>query len=461
MKKIILPSILCFATLLFYGTLKFTDSTLLDETGLTYLLAFFFACLSVVGVRCTSFVLFDIFYIGRTKREAPELLRMLFSLVTYALLLAMIVSQVLKKDLSGLLATSAVLSVVIGLALQDTLVNFFAGTSIHIEQPFQIMDSIRIRDKAGRVEAVSWRTTTLRTSDNSMIIFPNSQIAREPIEVYHYNQLQRHRIEFTAPYSIFPETAVKVAVNAARALPGVFYENEPRARIVGFGDSSINYELLYWVKDFMLVKEINAQLRKRIWYSFNRDGIDMPFPVRHVLLERQKSATPERVQAVDYREKIECIDIFQPLSPAERDTVIGANSSAIYAPGETMVVYGDPGESMFIIGRGKAEVQIRWNGEPKTVAVLEAGSYFGEMSLFSGEPRSADVIAMEEVEVLEIKKPCIQKLLIENDKLVDAFSQIVTERQASLAGFATSGEEVTAAQTGTIMARIRKFFNLA
>ncbi len=162
----------------------------------------------------------------------------------------------------------------------------------------------------------------------------------------------------------------------------------------------------------------------------------------------------------DYRHIVEHIDIFKPLSPAEKDAVIGANGLSIYAPGESMVVYGDPGESMFLIGRGRAEVQIRSNGEPKTVAVLEAGSYFGEMSLFSGEPRSADVIALEEVEVLEIKKPSIQKLLIKNDKLVDAFSQIVTERQACLAGFATTGEEESGSQTGTILERIRNFFNL-
>ena len=163
---------------------------------------------------------------------------------------------------------------------------------------------------------------------------------------------------------------------------------------------------------------------------------------------------------IDYRGMIECVDIFEPLSPTERDAVIGLSGSAIYAPGETMVACGDPGESMFIIGRGKAEVQILLNGEPQTVAVLEAGCYFGEMSLFSGDPRSADVIAMEEVEVLEIKKPCIQKLLIGNDKLAEAFSQKVIERQAGLAGFADSSEEEACAQTGTILERIRKFFNL-
>jgi small-conductance mechanosensitive channel len=427
MKKLAAPLAFCLVTFLVYVTLYFSDRHLIDENGLAYFLAIFFASLSVLGVRIAGLVLFDIIYLKRTKREAPDLLRMLFSLALYSILFTMISSLILKLDLSGILATSAVVSVVIGLALQDTLGNFFAGTSLHIEQPFQIRDSIRVRDKVGKVEAISWRTTTIRTNNNTTVFFPNSLIAREPIEVFHFNQLHRHLVEFSAPYSISPQTVIQTAISTVHGFPAVSSEVQPTARITSFADSSIQYELFYWVTDFSRVPDINARLRERLWYAFNRENIDMPFPIRHILWERQKSVEQVKCLEVDYKRVINQISIFEPLSKSEREAIVAANGKAVYAPGESMVRYGNPGDSMFVIGRGKAEVRVPVNGNYKSVAVLETGSFFGEMSLFSGDPRSADVVALEEVEVLEIKKASVHKLLLENEKLAEAFSLKVSE----------------------------------
>lgn len=463
MKKLAVPLVFCLVTLLVYVTLYFSDRHLIDENGRAYFLALFFASLSVLGVRIASLVLFDIVYLKRTEREAPDLLRMLFSLAMYMILFTMIFSLVLKQNLSGILATSAVVSVVIGLALQDTLGNFFAGTSLHIEQPFQIEDSIRVRDKVGKVEAISWRTTTIRTNNNTTLFFPNSLIAREPIEVFHFNQHHRHSVEFTAPYSVSPQTVIQMAITTVYDLPTVSSEIEPTARITNFGDSSISYELLYWVTDFTRVPDLNAKLRERLWYAFNREKIDMPFPVRHILWERQKSAGHvKKGLEVDYNRVINQISIFEPLSRGEREAIVAANGRAIYAPGENMVRYGNPGDSMFVIGRGKAEVWVPVNGTSKSVAVLETGGFFGEMSLFSGETRSADVVALEEVEVLEIKKASMQKLLLENEKLAEAFSLKVSERQTALAecsADSASMEEISDRQ-GRILHCIKRFFNL-
>ncbi len=135
----------------------------------------------------------------------------------------------------------------------------------------------------------------------------------------------------------------------------------------------------------------------------------------------------------------------------------------LFAPGEYMVRSGEAGDSMFVIGRGRAEVWVSSNGSHSTVAVLNTGGFFGEMSLFSGEPRSADVIAVEESEVLEIRKTSIQKLLIENAKLAEAFSRTVAERHAGLeevAGLVRRREE-TKVDVDTFLSRLKRFFNLS
>lgn len=462
MKKIIWPAVFTLAGFSALLALRISGSGFLNEEGLKYLLAFSCTCLGISVVRLCSFLCFNVLYVKRIRREAPGLLRILFSVVAYGVLFVLIFGLVLKRDITGLLATSAVLSVVLGLALQDTLGNFFAGASLHIEQPFKIKDSIKFRDYVGEVEAVSWRTTTIRTNNNTLLKFPNSLLAHDPIEIFPYNRLHRHAVTFPAPYSVFPQTVINIAQNAARSLENVSYEVEPKVRITGFGDSSVNYEALYWMKDYMQVPDTSAKIRERIWYAFYRDNISMPFPTRHLLIDRMKVESRENAPCVDYRCVIERIDIFEPLSPTERETLATSDCIRVFAPGECMVRCGEAGDSMFIIGRGKAEVRVPSNGGSSTVAVLETGSFFGEMSLFSGEPRSADVVATEEAEVLEITKSSLQRLLVENTRLAEAFSTKVAERLAGLESHAdsTRQEEIKVEQ-GRLLDRIRRFFNLS
>jgi CRP-like cAMP-binding protein len=216
------------------------------------------------------------------------------------------------------------------------------------------------------------------------------------------------------------------------------------------------------MSDYMKVGETSAQLRERIWYAFYRDNVSMPFPTRHVLLDRMKVESRESVAKVDYRCVIEGIDVFEPLSTAEREVLLSSNVIRIYAPGEYIVKCGEPGDSMFIIGRGKAEVRMPSKGGPSTVAVLEAGGFFGEMSLFSGEPRSADVVVTEEAEVVEIMKSTFQKLLFENTSLAEAISKKVSERLASLQNYAfTTQQEGTEVKEAGLLERIKRFFNLS
>ncbi|MDR3557399.1 MAG: mechanosensitive ion channel family protein [Syntrophobacteraceae bacterium] len=462
MKKIIWPAAITLASFLAYFALRSWLSGPLHAVGFRDLLAFCYVLLGMTIVRWSSYLFFDLLYLKRTGREAPGLLKVMFSLVCYSILFMLILGLVLKYDVTGLVATSAAVSVVIGFALQDTLGNFFAGASLHIEQPFKIKDSIRFRDRTGEVETVSWRSTAIRTTDNSLLITPNSLLAREPIEVFPYDSLHRHSVSFSAPYSVAPQTVIDVARSAALDLPDVTYEVQPTARITGFGESCVDYELLYWLKDYMRANDASARLRERLWYAFHRERISMPFPTRHVLLENINPEDLEYKTGVDYRRAIDGIDIFQPLTSVEKDALLTLSHVLLFAPGEYMVRCGQPGDSMFIIGRGEAEVCVSSNGTHSTVAVLKTGGFFGEMSLFSGEPRSADVIAIEESEVLEIGKTGIEKLLLENASLARTFSKTVSERLAVLeehAGRVCRREEIKV-EEGKFFERIKRIFNL-
>src|SRR2546421_9346812 len=250
MKKLTLPVIISLLLLVAYLLLRAYYPDMLDQGWLKYVLAAMLGGLTIIFVRAISYVIFDVAFVKRKGREAPDLLRGVLSLVLYSFAFFFIYSRVIEGGLGlGIVATSTVVSVVIGLALQDTLGNFFAGISIHIEQPFHILDSVRIGTEIGRVEAVTWRTTTLRTNNNTVIIFPNSRVARDQVEVFPFNNLNRRVLHFPAHYSIPPETVIPLVRESVRSMPNVAPEKTPVVRIGEFNESSIVYELLYWVRD--------------------------------------------------------------------------------------------------------------------------------------------------------------------------------------------------------------------
>ncbi|HWP44153.1 MAG TPA: mechanosensitive ion channel family protein [Blastocatellia bacterium] len=456
MKRVGWPLLLSGLLILVYVSIMVASP---DWGGLKYLLAACLISMTVVLVRIIGYLLFDVWFQKRKGREAPALLRFLVPIVIYPALFMLIFSVILEKDFTGVLATSAVVSVIIGLALQDTLGNFFAGISLHIEQPYHIGDWIRVGDLQGKVIEVTWRMTKIRTNNNTSIILPNSRVARDPLEIFPYGNLNRKTLIFPAPYSAPPEKVIPLVREAVRTTPKVSPERTPVVRVSEFADSRIHYEILYWVIDFMWTQDLDSKIRERIWYVFRRNGIEMPLPHRQILYPPPAAPTDES----EYEEIIDQVELFDPLTPQEKSELAKGIVRYLYAPGETILRRGDPGSSMFVISRGKAEVQVLSNnGDLKAVATLGAGDFFGEMALFTGERRTADVCAVEEVELLEIRKACIEKLLNQNEKLAESFSQKIAERQAGLAEYANqaSGEQKTEMQQKTILNRIRRFFKL-
>ena len=444
-----------------YAALMLIRPELLGPSAKMYVLAVLLAGVSVAVVRALGFVLFDVIFLRRKGREAPALLRGLLSIVLYTILFLLIYRLVLPGEFGGfgIVATSTVVSVIIGLALQDTLGNFFAGISIHVEQPFHIRDAIRIGDMLGRVEEVTWRTTTIRTNDNTTIVFPNSKVARESLEVFRFNNLNRRILHVPAPYRIPPQKVISLLEETVASIHNVAKEKPPRVRVGRFADSSIEYEVLYWTKDYMWATEIDAQIRQHAWYIFQRNEIEIPFPIRTVMLNSGDRAA---AQVSDHNQLIESIEIFAPLSAEEKESVARSAIRSLYAPGEIILRRGEPGESMFVIRRGKVEVLLPTSdGNGHHLAELESGNYFGEMALLTGEPRNADVVAITEVEALEVTKACLQRLLNDNAMLAEALSHKIAERQSGLEEYARSmPDEEKRVQTSVILRRIQRFFGL-
>jgi small-conductance mechanosensitive channel/CRP-like cAMP-binding protein len=421
-----------------------------------------FATLAYLIVRALNV---SVFTLVRLRRgfDAPTLVRNMFSIIAFTALFFVIFTQIFPDvNLGALFTTSAIFGVILGLALQDTLGNFFAGISLQADRPFQVGDviTVGVQRHTGVVEEITWRAIKVRTFQNHITLISNSNAAKEPIEVCPRENLNARLVFFNTLYSDSPAKTIHVVREAVREADNVSQKITPIVRIRNLGDSSADYEVKNWLDDYAKYNDTDALVRQRIWYAFRRNGLTFAYPTRTLLVERKAKGSPGESDAAPIVERLAAVDIFAPLSTEETTMLAQASTSHVFAPGEIVIRAGDPGSSMFVVHSGRVAVQLSENGRPRTVATLSEGAFFGEMALFTGEPRTANIVALEETEVLEIGHQAMKLVFDANPDLVESLSHIITERRLALA----ASEDQRAAdidESAGLLSAIKRFFGLS
>jgi small-conductance mechanosensitive channel len=419
---------------------------------------FLWMSLAIVIVRALAAVIFGTLFRRRRGYEAPSLIRNMFSIVAYIVSFVIIFKQFYPEvGLGGLFTTSAVLGAIIGLALQDTLGNFFAGISLHADKPFQVGDVVTVGQRTGVVESITWRAVKIRTFTNHIVLASHSSVSKEAIEVCPRDNLNARIVFFNSLYTDSPAKTIHIVREAVREADNVSPKITPIVRIRNLGDSSIDWEVKYWLIDYAKYNDTDALVRQRVWYAFRRAGLHFAFPTRTLHVERKAKADSAASDGSGFIDRLSAVDIFAPLSVEETARLAGASVSHIFAPGETVIRAGDEGSSMFVVHGGRVSVQLSDNGKARTVAVLKEGDFFGEMALFTGEPRAANVVALEETEVLEIGFQAMKHLFDTNPDLVDSLSHIIAERRVGL-NAKPENAEASEVESEGIIASIKRFF---
>ena len=418
--------------------------------------------LAYLLVRVLNSIIFGLIYRMRSGYEAPTLVRNIFSIIAFTALFLLIFSSIFEGvNLGALFTTSAIFGVILGLALQDTLGNFFAGISLQADRPFQIGDVITVgaQRHSGVVEEITWRAVKIRTFSNHVVLISNSTAAREAIEVCPRDNLNCRLVSFNALYSDSPAKTIHVVREAVREADNVSDKVTPVVRIRNFGESGVEYEVKYWLIDYAKYNDTDALIRQRIWYAYRRAGLSFAFPTRTLLVERMTRTGPPSGDGGAIVERLSAVDIFAPLSVEETAMIAQAAVSHVFAPSETVIRAGDAGSSMFVVHKGRVSVQVNDNGVPRSVATLNEGDFFGEMALFTGEPRAANIVALEETEVLEIGHHAMKKVFDTNPDLVESLSFIIAERRKGLLAQASAQDREHDESAGLLSA-IKRFFGM-
>ena len=381
------------------------------------------------------------FFEERRRASIPKFIREM----TTGLLLVGAALLVLEygygKHVPGLLAASGVIGIVLGFALQDSLGNVIAGFALQFGRPFAIGDWLLIEGRHVQAVEINWRSTRFVTNDAVQVDLPNQQLVRQALVNFHGGQ-SRHamRLEVGVDAEVPPNKVKDLLQRAASAAEGVLAEPPPKVLLKDFGDSALIYEVVFWLDDHRLYNVAADAVRTNIWYTLHRQRIKIPSPIRHVRLERPSRSrhdprlTHEEQRANATRELLRAQPVFRSLGDEHLRLLTSKSSVHHYGRGEMMIHEGTEGASMFVLVSGEARVSVLRVDQSTQIASLRGGDCFGEMSLLTGEKRSASIQATIDCEVMEITKPVFAEIVALDPQLLPSLSELLANRQIQTEG---------------------------
>jgi small-conductance mechanosensitive channel/CRP-like cAMP-binding protein len=418
---------------------------------------------SFASVIASGLVLFDLFL---ARREVPRIMRDLLHGLAYLVTAAVVLTRS-EVDVTKVFTASVLTTAVIGLALQETLGNIMAGLALQLERDFDVGDWIKIDDKiTGRIREVRWRATTLMTKNGSLIIVPNGLVARAVLTNFSRpDTAHRQWIYIRAHFRHPPAQVRELVVSAIRSLPNIRTDPAPDCLLWEFKDDSVSYACRYWIDDFQVDDRSDSEVRSIIWYALHRAGMEIPFPSLNVNMTEMNEDRIARKLDEDYARRVDAlakVDVFRALDAEKIDRLARRMRLAIFGPGELILHQGDPGDSLYVLRSGRVAVRLESRGGGhREIATLSAGQFFGEMSLMTGESRTATVVAKNDVECYIVDKDAFQQILEEKPELAGVISEILAHRQVTLDGTLTPvGLTIESVQKNQLRTRIAAFFGI-
>jgi small-conductance mechanosensitive channel len=368
------------------------------------------------------------------RARVPKLLIDLLRLFLVLLGGAIVLATVWGADLAGLVTALGVSSVVIGLALQDTLGSVMSGIALLFERPFAVGDWLQVGDVVGQVIDINWRAVRLQTFEREMIIIPHKLIGGEMIR--NFNQPQRlhaERIQIGFSYNDPPNLAKVVLYSTALETQGILSDPEPSILTLSYDDFAITYEVKFFIDNYGNLEEIRDRFMTRVWYAAQRNHLTIPFPIR-TLYHFHGPTSQAQGASKKFAESIQSIPSFVPLDhpPHLNPPAEGINLQH-FGAGETVVRQGQGSDALYIIISGQAVMTVRNElGQEQDVLSLQTGEFFGEMTLFSGEVSGVSIKAIRDLEVMALAAPVVSQMIERQPSFAREISHILEIRRAAV-----------------------------
>lgn len=426
-------------------------------------------------IRLSGLLLFR-WLLPLLRLAPPRILEDMAVIAAY-LVWAMVRLRYAGLDLSGIVATSAVITAVLAFSMQDTLGNILGGIALQLDDSLQVGDWIKVDDVTGRVVDIRWRSTSVETRNWETVVIPNSQLMKGKFVVLGRRQGQpeqwRRWIWFNISFSVPPARVIDVVERALNKadIPHVARRPAPNCVMMDFGDSSARYAVRYWLTDLAVDDPTDSLVRQHIYAALLRAGIVPCIPEQYVHVEKEGAKHDALRHAQEVQQRLAFlrrVELFRTLTEDELRLVAERLKYTPFAGGDVMTQQGAVAHWLYIVTEGEAEVVLEAAGGRRPLGVIDAAQgpgFFGEMGLMTGEPRTATVIARSDVECYRLDKDSFESIIQSRPTLAEEISQVMAERRGGLdsarqALDAQAHIAQTTQHQSEMLRKIRRFFHL-
>lgn len=380
-------------------------------------------------------LLFDRAKTGSWQANVPRLFRDLSRVFLILCGIALVLSLVWGADLGGVFAALGVGSIVIGLALQDTLGNLFSGIALLFERPLTEGDWIEVDGITGKVIEINWRSVHILTRELEMLVIPNAVLAGATIRNYHRPQkMHVEVIDVGFSYGDPPNKVKRIMMEIAKTTKGVLEKPEPVIQTISYDDSSIGYKVRLYLSDYDRVPQIRDEFTTRVWYAAERNNLNIPFPIRTVY-HNPPTKTNQSAVIAGYVDRIRDLPSFASVNRETIATLAEFASDRYFGVGEKAISQGMELEEFYAIVRGKAVVTTSPENSPREIEIAElsAGEFFGESALSGRNVSPVTVKALSDLELIVLPIEEVQRALEQSTRLRQEIGTVMESRRRAIA----------------------------
>jgi small-conductance mechanosensitive channel len=391
------------------------------------------------------FIFWRKYHVSSKKSQAPKLFKDILVIVVYLIAITVIIGYVFKKPLTGFWATSSITALIIGFALRNIILDLFSGIALQVEQPYSVADWIKVDQRfsndpvVGEVMDINWRSTYVRTEENMLVVIPNSLITTQAVITNYCKDglATRYEVYFTLDYSVPVARATRVLMAGAleaNTTEGFVQEKEPQILVDKTNDLGVVYKVRYWIFPWQKLSPSRSRnvLQGKILEHLDSAGLTLAYPKEDIYHTTMPVRQLETDNEEDRIKLLSRIDLFSFLSKNEIEDLSRRLIRREIASGKDIVRIHENGESMFVLLEGLLDVNIMNDeGEFIKVAQVTPGSYFGEMSLLTGEKRSATVTSTTDSIIFEITRNSFNDILSIRNDIIEKISENIASRKNS------------------------------
>jgi len=393
-----------------------------------------------LGYRLICDVALDIGLARASGRRVPKILKHLIGITTVLMAVLLVINVISPGALTSLLTLSSVIAVVVGLALRPIILDIFSGVSANLDTAFHIGDWVEINGRndgkshTGWVEQINWRTTQLRTRSGNLIVCPNSTLSTAVITNFSRpSRLSRFGIKVKLPPELDSDRARQILLAAVRAaIPGegVAEDNpKPDVLVTDMEASGIEYWLRFWLDPARdsadsMIDEVSRSVLRHLQFA----GIPLS---EKVILQRDRRPLLDIRSTGGRAEALSRAALFNGVSHDTLEMLAGKVVLQRFEEGDTLIRQGGADSDMFLLVEGAVLVAVDKDGGEVIVARMRAGDYFGEMSLLTGEARTATIRATTAGAAYRIGREAMSPVIGADPGLMDLLSRNLAERNLS------------------------------